>query len=89
MEYTHLEKNENGEVKLKNRETLGYERVDLTHSEQGVAKQREIEKVVGKQRAVEKRGGQLQVGATAAGVRSVKASRSRSGATGSSDTLVY
>ena len=29
-------------LKLKNRETAGYEKIDLTHREQGLAKQHEI-----------------------------------------------
>ena len=79
MTYKHLEKNEDGALKLKNRETRGHEKVSLSHGAQGLKKQQEIEAKVAGQRAVEKRGGQLQVGATAAGERSVKAGRSRPG----------
>jgi len=78
MEYKHLDKNVKGDLNLKNRETRGYEKVELTEGAQGLKKQREIETKVAKQRAVEKSGGQLAVGATASGVQGVKASRSRS-----------
>ena len=61
MAYKHLAKNEDGELKLKNRETRGYEKLDLTHREQGIEKQREIEAGIKAQRAVEKSGGTLQV----------------------------
>ena len=65
------------ELKLKERETRRHEKVALAHAEQGIARQREIEQKVAKQRAVEKKGGELQVGATAAGVKSAQASRSK------------
>jgi len=80
MMYKHLDKNEDGGLKLKNRETRGYEKVELTQGAQGLQKQREIETKVARQRTAEKSGGQLQVGATASGVQSVKASRSRKAA---------
>jgi len=88
MAYKHLEKNEQDDLKLSNRETRGYEKLDVTHREQGAAKQREIEAKVAKQRAVEKRGGQLQVGMTASGVRSVKGGQSRDGKA-DGEKLVY
>merc|ERR1712048_757556 len=81
MQYKHLDENENGELKLKDRETRGYEKLDLQNQDQaqGLARQRAIEKGVAKQRAVEAKGGTLQVGATASGVACVKASTSRKG----------